>query len=161
MALSTRFVENLYSSYYRTVLDFDMVAKFMVPMQHYTFYLIMAFGRFNLYVQSWAYVISTAHAVPNRTLEITCMTLYWVWHCYILSFLPSAWHIFGYVMLSHTMTFLLHTQICLSHFGMSTEVIPNETYAEKALRTTLDVECPRWMDWLHGGLQVSRFNSRY
>lgn len=153
-ALSTRFLKNLYSSYYDCILEFDMIAKVMVPIQHYTFYFIMCFARFNLYVQSWMYVTSTSHAVPNRQLEIICMTLFWFWHCYMLSHLPSAIHVFLYILFSHGITFLLHTQITLSHFGMPTDVVENETYAEKAYRTTLDVECPVWMDWFHGGLQV-------
>ncbi|KAJ3343742.1 hypothetical protein HDU93_006654 [Gonapodya sp. JEL0774] len=37
---------------------------------------------------------------------------------------------------------------------MSTADAPeNEDWATKAFRTTLDVECPEWMDWFHGGLQ--------
>ena len=119
-----------------------------------TFYLIMSFARFNLYAQSWAYILATRHKVPNRKLELVCMSLFWVWHIYVLSHLPSVSYVLGYVWLSHAITFLLHTQITLSHFAMSTEVKPEETYAETALRTTLDIDCPRWMDWFHGGLQV-------
>jgi delta8-fatty-acid desaturase len=131
-----------------------MIAKLMVPVQHLTFYPIMAFGRFNLYAQSWMYVLSTTHGVPRRSLEIVCMTCFWIWFSYLLSYLPSNYSILLYVLYSHGITFLLHTQITLSHFGMSTDIVDDETYAEKALRTTLDVDCPRWMDWFHGGLQV-------
>ena len=152
-AVSTRFVDGLYSSYYGRVMEFDALARFFVPLQHYTFYLILAFGRFNLYVQSWIYVTAQHHAVPNRKLEMVCMSLFWVWFSFFLSYLPSTGHIVAYVLYSNMITFMLHTQITLSHFGMPTDVIPNETYAEKAIRTTLDVDCPRWMDWFHGGLQ--------
>lgn len=153
-ALSPRFVENLKSSYYNTVLEFDYFAKLFVPIQHYTFYPVMAFGRFNLYVLSWSYVTSTSHAVPNRRLEMICMALFAIWYCTMLSYLPSKGLIFAYVLISHVLTFILHTQITLSHFGMPTDVVPDESFAEKALRTSLDVDCPRWMDWFHGGLQV-------
>lgn len=30
---------------------------------------------------------------------------------------------------------------------------PIESFAQKQLRTTMDVDCPAWMDWFHGGLQ--------
>jgi delta8-fatty-acid desaturase len=30
---------------------------------------------------------------------------------------------------------------------------PNEPFAAKMLRTTMDVDCPEWFDWFHGGLQ--------
>ncbi|CAJ0762435.1 1371_t:CDS:1, partial [Entrophospora sp. SA101] len=29
----------------------------------------------------------------------------------------------------------------------------NESFSRKMLRTTMDVDCPWWMDWFHGGLQ--------
>lgn len=52
------------------------------------------------------------------------------------------------------LTFPLHVQITLSHFGMSTEDRgPDEPFPAKMLRTTMDVDCPEWLDWFHGGLQ--------
>ena len=33
------------------------------------------------------------------------------------------------------------------------EVECDEHFAVKALRTTMDVDCPEWFDWFHGGLQ--------
>jgi delta8-fatty-acid desaturase len=49
---------------------------------------------------------------------------------------------------------LLHVQITLSHFGMCTKDFgAKESFSRKMLRTTMDVDCPWWMDWFHGGLQ--------
>lgn len=49
---------------------------------------------------------------------------------------------------------LLHVQITLSHWGMPTSDLgPAESFAMRQLRTTMDVDCPPWLDWLHGGLQ--------
>jgi len=51
-------------------------------------------------------------------------------------------------------TMPLHIQITLSHFGMSTENYgPGETFPAKMLRTTMDIACPTWLDFYHGGLQ--------
>ena len=48
----------------------------------------------------------------------------------------------------------LHVQITLSHWGMSTaELGEGESFAQRQLRTTMDVDCPAWMDFVHGGLQ--------
>lgn len=59
-----------------------------------------------------------------------------------------------FVLVSHFATFPLHIQITLSHFAMSTtDLGPNESFAQKQLRTTMDVDCPAWLDWIHGGLQ--------
>lgn len=158
-------------------LVFSKLAKLMVPMQDRIFYVIMAFGRFNLYVESWKHVFETHHPVPFRLVEISGMSLFWVWYSgklnlHLLPFLfipfttterfltlalvwqlPSPFHQLSFVIISNCLTFILHTQITLSHFGMSTEDVEDESYAEKAFRTTMDIECPVWMDWFHGGLQ--------
>ncbi|CAJ0909738.1 5479_t:CDS:2, partial [Entrophospora sp. SA101] len=52
-----------------------------------------------------------------------------------------------YILISHSVTMLLHVQITLSHFGTK------ESFSRKMLWTTMDVDCPWWMDWFHGGLQ--------
>jgi delta8-fatty-acid desaturase len=45
-------------------------------------------------------------------------------------------------------------QITLSHWGMPTSDLgPNESFPQRQLRTTMDIETPEWLDWLHGGLQ--------
>ena len=39
-------------------------------------------------------------------------------------------------------------------FRMSTaDLGPIESFAQKQLRTTMDVACPSYLDWFHGGLQ--------
>ena len=61
---------------------------------------------------------------------------------------------------------IIHVQICLSHFLMETfdEVQyqkDSESYFEYQLRTTLDIDCPRYMDWFHGGLQYQVIHHLY
>jgi delta8-fatty-acid desaturase len=154
-AVSTRFTDNLYSTFHQKILKFDKLAEFFVTKQHYLYYAVLAFGRFNLYVQSWIHVF-TNDFVPFRYYEILFQVGYWIWFPFVLSHLPTKWHIMGFALVSHVVTALLHVQITLSHFGMSTTEPKDyqETFAEKALRTSMDVDCPQWLDWLHGGLQV-------
>lgn len=119
------------------------------------FYIVMCFGRFNLYAQSFIYLADKK--VQFRTPEIVGLLVFWTWFTAMLSFMPS-WSVLGaYVFISHAATMFLHVQITISHFGMPTDDKPEETFAEKALRTSMDVECSSWMDWFHGGLQVSSF----
>ncbi|KAJ3270378.1 hypothetical protein HK104_004936, partial [Borealophlyctis nickersoniae] len=157
LAITTKFLNNIYSSYYKRVIEFDALAKILIPLQHYLFYVIMCFGRFNLYVLSWTFVLTKTNTVSHRRLEITCLTLFWVWYTYLLAHLPTWGWVASYVLISHMATMFLHLQITLSHFGMETEVPGGyegeEEFAAKALRTTMDIECPVWMDWFHGGLQ--------
>ena len=48
----------------------------------------------------------------------------------------------------------LHVQITLSHFAMSTvDMGVHESFPQKMLRTTMDVDCASWLDFVHGGLQ--------
>ncbi|KAI8996020.1 fatty acid desaturase-domain-containing protein [Gaertneriomyces semiglobifer] len=171
MAISTKFFKSLYSTYYNRVLTFDPAAQFFVSVQHYMFYVVLCFGRFNLYVLSWTHVFSK-RCHQHRILEIVCMSLFWTWFLPLMSAIPSwKWRV-AYIMLSHCLTVFLHLQITLSHFGMDHELWDEEveeqtadgdvgsakrkreiSFAEMGLRTTMDVECPTWMDWFHGGLQ--------
>merc|ERR1719174_208303 len=49
---------------------------------------------------------------------------------------------------------LFHVQITLSHWGMPTaDLGSSESFPQRQLRTTMDIACPPWLDWLHGGLQ--------
>jgi len=56
----------------------------------------------------------------------------------------------------------LHVQITLSHFAMSTaDLGPHESFPQKMLRTTMDVDCPAWLDFVHGGLQFQAIHHLY
>ena len=160
-AVSHRFFTNLFSTYYDRVLPYDAFAKIVVPFQHYLYYPILCFGRFNLYRLSWEYLIlglgpRRGQAAWHRWLEITGQFFFWTWFGYglIYSSLPDNSTRFSYVMISHMATMLVHVQITLSHFAMSTSDFgPGESFAQKMLRTTMDVDCPEWLDFFHGGLQ--------
>ena len=57
-------------------------------------------------------------------------------------------------MISHIATMMVHVQITLSHFAMSTaDLGPSESFPQRQIRTTMDVDCPEWFDFFHGGLQ--------
>ena len=64
----------------------------------------------------------------------------------------------SYLLLSHAFAALLHIQICLSHFAEETyEGLPygndKVDWFRTQLRTTMNISCPPWLDWFHGGLQ--------
>lgn len=152
-AITTRFFNNLYSTYYKRVLKFDAPARFFIKYQHHLYYLILAFGRFNLHRLSFEYLFFNKQ-VRNRKLELFGIACFFCWYSYVLSYMPSWGMVVAYVMISYMLTFPLHVQITLSHFGMSTEDLGREEpFPAKMLRTTMDVDCPEWFDWFHGGLQ--------
>lgn len=153
--------EDTRSSYYDFTFAWDAVADTLVPFQRYTYYPVMAIARFNLYLLSWLHLLS-ARSAPlgsaawTRPAELVAMSCYWYIFGYnlLLMTLPSWPMRVAFVLISHTVTCVLHVQITLSHWGMPTADLGDaECFAQRQLRTTADVACPEWLDWLHGGLQ--------
>lgn len=123
----------------------------------------MGIARFNLYLLSWLHVLSSKSSSLGsskawwiRPTEIAFMTCYWFIFGYILLWrtLPT-WTIrVTFVLISHIVTMPLHVQITLSHWGMSTSNLgEDESFPQRQLRTTLDIDCPPWLDFIYGGLQ--------
>ena len=157
------FFRSIHSSYYDFTFAWDAVAEIMVPYQRYTYYPVMGIARFNLYLLSWLHVLSAKSSALGsskawwiRPTEISFMCCYWFLfgYCLVWRTLPT-WTIrVAFVLVSHTITMPLHVQITLSHWGMSTaELGESESFPQRQLRTTMDVDCPAWLDFIHGGLQ--------
>jgi len=168
-AISHRFFESLRSTYYDRVMTYDAFAKFMIRHQSYLYYIILTFGRFNLYRLSWEYLFlgqgpRKGPAWWHRWFEIAGQLFFWTWFGYgvLYKSIPTAWGRFAFVMVSHMVTMPLHVQITLSHFAMSTaDLGTEESFPQKMLRTTMDVDCPQWLDFFHGGLQFQAIHHLY
>lgn len=159
-AVSTRLFGDVYSTYYDKVLWFDAFAKKVIPFQEYLYYPILCFGRFNLYRLSWEHLLlgqgpRHGKAAWFRYFELAGLSFFFFWFFYLLvGSIEGGWNKFMYIMVSHMATMLVHVQITLSHFAMSTSDLGvSESFASRQLRTTMDVDCPAWLDFLHGGLQ--------
>ncbi|KAL1958512.1 hypothetical protein VTO42DRAFT_4376 [Malbranchea cinnamomea] len=160
-AISHRFFSSLRSTYYERVLRYDALSKFLIRFQHRLYYPILAFGRFNLYRLSWEYLLSgqgprKGPAWWHRYLEIVGQVFFWTWFGYgiIYRTIPDWGNRILFLMVSHMAAAPVHVQITLSHFAMSTaDLGVNESFPQKQLRTTMDVDCPPWLDFFHGGLQ--------
>lgn len=141
-------------------MAYDAFAKFLVRYQNYLYYPVLCFGRFNLYFLSFEYLIKglgprRGIAAWHRYLEIAGLVVFWYWFGYGIIYLrlPSNWDRFVYIMISHMVTMPLHVQITLSHFAMSTANLGvTESFPQRMLRTTMDVDCSEWLDFFHGGL---------
>ena len=168
-AITHRFMQNLTTSYYDWVMEYDAFAKVMIRIQHFTYYPIMMFARFNLYRLSWEYLLrgkgpKKGPAWWFRYFEITGMAVFWAWYGYgvVYKSIPDNWSRFWFVLISHALTSPLHVQITLSHFAMSTSDLGvHESFPQKMLRTTMDVDCPQWLDFFHGGLQFQAVHHLY
>lgn len=158
--VSSRLFGNVFSTYYEKFLWFDAFARKLIPVQHMMYYPILCFGRFNLYRLSWEYIIKgqgprRGKAAWFRYFELAGLIFFTYWFFYlVLGSLPSKWAKFEYLMVSHIATMIVHVQITLSHFAMSTSDLgTSESFVSRQLRTTMDVACPEWFDFFHGGLQ--------
>ena len=168
-AISHRFFDSIFSTYHDRVMAYDPFAKFMIKFQHYLYYPILLFGRFNLYVQSWIYLLcglgpKRGPAWWHRWLEFAGLAFFWTWFGYGLLYrsIPNNWDRFVFLLVSHMVTAPLHVQITLSHFAMSTaDLGVRESFPQRMLRTTMDVDCPEWLDFFHGGLQFQAIHHLY
>ncbi|KAI9797892.1 MAG: hypothetical protein M1833_005092 [Piccolia ochrophora] len=160
-AISHRFFESIRSTYYDRVLTYDPFARLAIRYQAYLYYPILALGRFNLYILSWCFLLggqSPRHGPAKWTLplEIAGQCFFWSWYGYAIIYrsIPTFLGRVAFVLASHLITGPLHVQITLSHYAMSTaDLGPAESFPQKMLRTTMDVACPPFLDFIHGGLQ--------
>ncbi|KAL8668231.1 MAG: hypothetical protein Q9202_000209 [Teloschistes flavicans] len=168
-AISHRFLESLRSTFYDRIMTYDCFARYAIRYQHLLYYPVMLLGRFNLYRLSWEYLIRglgprKGPAWWHRWFEISGHVFFWTWFGYGILYrsIPDARSRFVFVMVSHMVTGPLHVQITLSHFAMSTADLGiHESFPQKMLRTTMDVECPAWLDFVHGGLQFQAIHHLY
>ena len=159
--ISPTYFKSVKSSFYDLPIDWDKAADMIVPYQKWLYFPIMAVARFNLYFLSWYHLLSPRSAQFGgvwwaRYLELVCLAGYWIVFGYFLTWrlLPDMWTRAAFVLVSHAVTLVLHIQINLSHWGMPTSDLgPSESFAQRQLRTTMDVDCPAWLDFMHGGLQ--------
>ncbi|KAH0543903.1 hypothetical protein FGG08_001804 [Glutinoglossum americanum] len=160
-ATSPSFFKSIHSTYYNFQFVWDRFADLAVQFQHYTYYPIMCIARFNLYLLSWLFLLSNkaprlGAASWTRPTELLFMAGYWYvfGYCLLWKSIPTWFLRVGFVLISHMITMPLHVQITLSHWAMSTADLGEiESFAQKQLRTTMDVQCPAWLDFIHGGLQ--------
>jgi len=168
-AVSHRFLESLRSTYYEFVMVYDAPARVLIRAQHYLYYVILAFGRFNLYRLSWQHLIlrkspRKGPAWWHHYLELAGHVFFWAWFGYGILYrsIPTNSQRLLFVLISHVVTSPVHVQITLSHFGMSTaDLGTSESFPQKMLRTTMDVDCPPWLDFIHGGLQFQVIHHLY
>lgn len=168
-AISPNFFKSLRSTYYDRVMAYDGAAKLFVRFQHHLYYPVMLFGRFNLYVLSWEHLIfgrgpRKGIAWWHRWLEIAGQVFFWTWYGYLVIYksIPTTGSRIAFVLISNMVTMILHVQITLSHFAMSTSDLGvAESFPQRMLRTTMDVDCPQWLDFFHGGLQFQAIHHLY
>lgn len=149
---------SMFGKYFSTFYQkFIITDGFFVSYQHWLFYPVMAVARLNLYAQGWILVLSK-EKVFYRQWEIFGLLLFQLWLGLLLYTLPTNFQRLVWFSLSHALAGILHVQICISHFAMDTYHgqaynNKNDEWFRMQLRTTMNVDCPWYMDWFYLGLQ--------
>ncbi|XP_058096103.1 acyl-lipid (9-3)-desaturase [Magnolia sinica] len=153
-AVSSKLFNSITSYFYERKMHFDALSRFLVSYQHWTFYPVMCFARINLFAQSILLLLSKK-SVPNRRQEMLGVLFFWVWFPTVVSLLPNWGERVMFIVASFSVTGIQHVQFCLNHFSSSVYMGPpcGNDWFEKQTNGTLNITCPSWMDWFHGGLQ--------
>jgi len=135
----------------------DALARWLVSYQHWLYYPAMFCARVNLYVQSYKLLLSNEYT-QHRSLELAMLICFALWQIALLFCLPSWPERLCHFVLSHGLAGVLHVQITVSHFAEDCyhgQAYNNESdeWFRMQLRGTMNVDCPTWLDWFHGGLQ--------
>jgi len=139
-------------------MPFNLISKFLISYQHFLYYPVMSFARWNLNAQSLIMHLKQKEFIPFRILDFFSIIGYWVWLIYVLSFLPDMKTIIMFLVVSYMIAGILNVQITLSHFAMPVNEGLNTkefdyNFVKLQFETSMDVDCSTWMDWFHGGLQ--------
>lgn len=159
MAVDAKYFGKFFSSYHKRWFVTDDFARRLVSNQHILYYPFMAIARLNLYAEGFKLLVFSGEKVEHKKLEISCLILFWTWFLTMLTTCLGSWQErMAYIMVSHSLAGVLHVQITLSHFAE--EVYRGRAYNDDSdewfrmqVKTTLNIDCPTWMDWFHGGLQ--------
>jgi len=161
-AVDGKIFGRFWSSYHEKWVNTDALARALVSVQHWLFYPVMAVARFNLYVQGFIFVACMTsqdhvYAKKYRRVELASLTGFVAWLAALVWSLPPGERL-PFLLLSHAIAGILHVQICISHFAMATYHgraynSEDDEWFKMQLRTTMNVACSPWADFLHGGLQ--------
>eukprot|EP00429_Kryptoperidinium_foliaceum_P019279 CAMPEP_0176038814 /NCGR_PEP_ID=MMETSP0120_2-20121206/19238_1 /TAXON_ID=160619 /ORGANISM="Kryptoperidinium foliaceum, Strain CCMP 1326" /LENGTH=552 /DNA_ID=CAMNT_0017372209 /DNA_START=125 /DNA_END=1783 /DNA_ORIENTATION=+ len=158
MAVSPRiWSKPFWSTYYEKWVTMDAFGQWAVGHQDYLFFILMAFARFNLYVQSLTLLLSRER-VHFRKTELVGLIVYFSWVGAVTLSQATAFQSVAWLLLSHAASGLLHVQIVTSHWAMETH--HGRAYNDERdewyitqLKTTMNIDTNPWLDWVHIGLQ--------
>lgn len=172
MAVSEKVIEKpFWSTYYESWFQLTKIGAAIIGYQHYLFLPLMAFARFNLYSLGLNHLWNPKFRGEHTSTELFCiMGVFPAWYLSMASMLPTRFEMLTWIFVSHAFTAVLHLQIVVSHWLMDTysalstegrkSAMEDDWYTLQ-LRTTMDIECPAWLDWFHIGLQFQTVHHLY
>jgi len=157
-AVTNKIFKGVYSTYHQYTFKFDRFSQFFVGYQHYLYYpILLVVARANLTLQSFLLCLDMRRDRNNRLIDLVALIGFVSVQGYIFSFISDWTTLICFNLLAHSIAGLVHVSITLSHFGAATYegqgYDAEDHFVRTQFATTIDVECPTWMDWFHGGLQ--------
>mmetsp|Transcript_27913 Transcript_27913/g.46280 ORF Transcript_27913/g.46280 Transcript_27913/m.46280 type:complete len:531 (+) Transcript_27913:93-1685(+) len=148
-----------FSSYYQWWCDANSkTSQALIPHQHLFFWPLMMVARFNLYIQSTITLITSNERLQFRRLELSCQAMFVLWVVTLACQMKSWPESIAWILVSHAVAGLLHIQLVISHWTMhmyhgAAYNDASDTWFQLQLATTCNIYTPRYLDYLHIGIQ--------
>ena len=89
--------------------------------------------------------------------QIAGIAVYWAWTSALLSLFPTYFQGALFFICAFVLHSVLHIQLTISHYTKpwieKEESKVSGSWMRRQATAVLDVDCPKWIDWFHGGLQ--------
>jgi hypothetical protein len=109
----------LFSTYANMYMPLSDITHVLVKYQHYLYYPVMAFARFNLYIQSINHALrlsfygTAGDYIWRQNLQIASLAGFWTWLLTLTLSLPSWQSRVLFFLPAHIVSGILHVQITL------------------------------------------------
>lgn len=110
-AISTKFFGSLWSTYYKRFMTFDAFSRVMIGVQHNIYYLVLSLARFNLYANSYGFLLLKMRRNRWFWFEMAGLAFFWTWFGALLKHLDGWKMRVGYLLISHIVTSPVHVQV--------------------------------------------------
>jgi len=125
----------------------------LIKIQAYLFLPLNIFlGRFGIMIDSF---FIGDYERARSILVFIPWIMHWTLIVYLFSFLPSWQRIFLTYFLASSLQGILHLQLLISHYSkimLYREEFDNESWFKYNIDNNLNINCGKWFDWFHGGL---------
>jgi delta8-fatty-acid desaturase len=94
----------------------------------------------------------------NRPMEHFGIALYFAYVAVLLSFFPTWKEALIFYAIGNTCLGVLSVQLLVSHYSKpwveKDTVKESGSWAKRQIESVVDISCPPWLDWFHGGLHL-------
>eukprot|EP00656_Telonema_subtile_P032223 TRINITY_DN3531_c0_g2_i2.p1 TRINITY_DN3531_c0_g2~~TRINITY_DN3531_c0_g2_i2.p1 ORF type:complete len:442 (-),score=108.15 TRINITY_DN3531_c0_g2_i2:305-1630(-) len=126
------------------------VLRVLLKVQHLIFIPVLIFiGPITIKLDS---VLS-----ENRPWEFCGIALHFLWTALLVRSFPVTSQGLLFWYLASCCVGVLEIQLLISHYSKPFEekdTVKDISFARRQIASVVDVECPVWMDWFHGGLNL-------